>query len=74
MNSDRNFHKKLKEFEVDVPEFPIKKSIVNRVANWLFEPVPIPVPNFSFTGKGTVVTLFLPILITIASVIPILFL
>ncbi|MEK3887913.1 hypothetical protein [Bacillus sp. FSL K6-3431] len=73
-NQDEKLYEKLKGFHVDVPEFPIRKSRIERLANWLFEEVPFPTTNFKLTRKGMVLMQLLPIFITIASILPLFFL
>ncbi|WP_208590438.1 hypothetical protein [Gracilibacillus suaedae] len=38
---------KLDEFEVDVPDIPLKKSLSQRIANWLYAPAKNPVDLIS---------------------------
>ncbi|VEF46995.1 Uncharacterised protein [Bacillus freudenreichii] len=63
---------KLDEFDVDVPDFPMRKSRVDKAANWLFDSVRL--PEFEMTERKMIITLFLPVLISIISAIPLIFL
>ncbi|WP_339161857.1 hypothetical protein [Siminovitchia sp. FSL W7-1587] len=75
--NDKEYEKlvqKLDEYQVDVPDFPMKKSRLDRAANWLFDPVSLPVWEVHFTKKGMAVAMFFPVLLTIISAIPFIFL
>lgn len=72
-NRDEKLYKKLKEFDVDVPEFPMKRSVISRLGNWLFAEVPFPAPSWGMTAKGTVLIQVLPIFIIVISGLSILF-
>lgn len=71
---DETLFQKLDEFKVDVPDFPMKKSRLDRAANWLFDPVSLPVFEVNFTRTGMALALIFPVLLTIISAIPLLFL
>lgn len=72
MDNEKRLYQKLDEFEVDVPDFPMRKSQMDRAANWLFDSVRL--PEFELTNRGMVLTLFLPVLLSIISAIPLIFL
>lgn len=72
MDNEKKFFQKLDEFNVEVPDFPMRKSRMERTANWLFDSVRL--PEFELSEMGMVLTLFLPVLISIISAIPIIFL
>ncbi|MBS4208393.1 hypothetical protein [Bacillus sp. FJAT-50079] len=67
---DENLNKKLQEFDVDVPNFPMSKSKVDRMANWLFAEAPLPKINTS--DKGLIVVQLTPIILIICTILPIL--
>ncbi|MDX8045740.1 hypothetical protein SH601_07030 [Gracilibacillus sp. S3-1-1] len=64
-------HQKLDEFEIEVPEIPLKKSLSQRIANWLYAPAKNPVDYFSKQWTPLKIALF-PIIILFLS-IPFLF-
>lgn len=72
---DEKINRKLREFEVDVPDFPMKKSSLDRLANWMFQPVSMPFSSLNLVGKRSMPALqMLPfIIIIIASAIPLFF-
>ncbi len=71
-DGDEKLFKKLDEFDVEVPDFPMRKSRVDRAADWLFDSVRL--PEFELTERGMALTLFLPVLISIISALPLIFL
>ncbi|MBD8004587.1 hypothetical protein [Bacillus norwichensis] len=70
--SDEKLFQKLDEFDVEVPDFPMRKSRVERAGNWLFDSTRL--PEFEFTERGMALTLFLPVFISVISAIPLIFL
>ena len=48
---DEKINRKLREFEVDVPDFPMKKSSLDRLANWMFQPVSMPFSSLNTSWK-----------------------
>ncbi|RST77560.1 hypothetical protein D4T97_003520 [Siminovitchia acidinfaciens] len=72
MKDEKKLFDKLDEFDVDMPDFPMRKSRVDRAANWLFDSVRL--PEFELTERKMIITLFLPGLISIISAIPLIFL
>lgn len=69
---DDKLFQKLDEFDVEVPEFPLEKSWMDRMANWLFDSVRL--PEFELTERKMALTLFLPVLFSTISAIPFIFL
>jgi hypothetical protein len=63
---------KLDEYKVDVPDFPIQKSIPERIANWMFAPADIPLPEMDTMVKSAAITVFFPILAVAFTTLPIL--
>lgn len=72
-NHDEKLVKKLGEFHVDVPEFPMRKTKIDRLANWLFEEVPFPSVSMNLTGKGMIFIQMMPLVIIVLTLIPLLF-
>lgn len=70
---DEKIYQKLREYEVDVPEFSMKKSTIDRWGNWLFGEAHIPVPRFTMTKKGMNLLYCLPFPLIIIAILPILF-
>ncbi len=70
--SDERLFQKLDEFDVEVPDFPMRKSRVERAGNWLFDSARL--PEFEFTERGMVLVLLLPVFISVISAIPLIFL
>lgn len=70
--SDEKLFQKLDEFVVEVPDFPMEKSWMERAANWLFDSVRL--PEVELTERGMALLLFLPVLISAISGIPFIFL
>ncbi|MGN8644644.1 hypothetical protein ACTNEO_00990 [Gracilibacillus sp. HCP3S3_G5_1] len=62
---------KLDEFEVDVPDIPLKKSLSQRIANWLYVPAKNPADYFVKECTPLRIALF-PVIILLCS-IPLLF-
>lgn len=63
--------KKLEEFEVIVPDFPMKKSKAVRIANWLFAPVTVPLLERDFPIGILRILQVVPIIFAIIMIIPI---
>ncbi|GIN89163.1 hypothetical protein J6TS1_10980 [Siminovitchia terrae] len=70
--SDEKLFQKLDEFNVEVPDFPMRKSRIEKAGDWLFDSTRL--PEFEFTERGMVLALFLPVLISTISAIPLIFL
>ncbi|MFD1707600.1 hypothetical protein ACFSCZ_12785 [Siminovitchia sediminis] len=70
--SDEEFFRKLDEYQVEVPEFSIQKSRWERMANWLFDTAPL--PDISMNETGMRLTLTFPVLLSVLSVMPLIFL
>ncbi|QGH35680.1 hypothetical protein GI584_17205 [Gracilibacillus salitolerans] len=62
---------KLDEFEVDVPEILLKKSLSQRIANWFYAPAKNPADYFSRQWTPLRIALF-PVIILLCS-LPMLF-
>lgn len=70
--SNEKLFQKLDEFNVEVPDFPMRKSRIEKMGDWLFDSTRL--PEVEFTERGMVFTLFLPVLISGISAISLIFL
>ncbi|WP_099361363.1 hypothetical protein [Fredinandcohnia onubensis] len=60
---DKELKEKLDQFTVEVPDFPMKKSRLNRIANWFFNPASIPFPEAGYKKGAFLSISWLPVLI-----------
>ncbi|MDR9794992.1 hypothetical protein Q4O60_00470 [Aeribacillus pallidus] len=66
MEKDREIDKLLKKYTVEVPDFPMKKSKMEKLANWLCEKASFPIPEEQITFKGMVCIQVIPIVVSLA--------
>lgn len=66
-----SLYKKLMAYEVEVPEFQMKKSLVYRWANLLFTEAPMPFSNKVVSRKGAFLLHYLPIPVILVTLFPI---
>lgn len=71
MKKDDEIEKQLAKYQVDVPEFPMRKSLMNRISEWFFQPVSIPFPEKFINYRALVLITFFPIIIVLATFIPV---
>jgi nucleosome binding factor SPN SPT16 subunit len=45
MEKDREIQEKLEKYTVDVPYFPMKKTKIRQIVDWLFQTAPFPIPE-----------------------------
>ncbi|MFS0821721.1 hypothetical protein [Bacillus sp. 1P02SD] len=58
---EEELKEKLDQFTVEVPDFPMKKSRLDRMANWFFNPVSIPFPKFGYTKSAFLTITWIPV-------------
>ncbi|MEH7237612.1 hypothetical protein [Bacillus sp. JJ1562] len=66
MNHDqieKELKEKLDQFTIEVPDFPMKKSRLDRMANWFFNPVSIPFPEAGYKKGAFLSISWLPVLL-----------
>ncbi|PGT82764.1 MULTISPECIES: hypothetical protein [Bacillaceae] len=64
----------LEEFQVDVPDIPLTKSKVDRIANWIYAPVKSPIDLLNIKGNSITRLVMYPfILLLIVFITPIFF-
>ena len=51
---------RLEEFHVEVPEIPMKKSKLERIANWIYAPATNPLEMFNIRGNSLTRLVFYP--------------
>jgi len=66
---EKNLARMLDAYEVNIPDFPMKKSMMSRIANWLFAPAKIPFPEAGYTTTASLYILILPFVLVIFTLV-----
>lgn len=70
-NNEDKLKEQLDQFEVDVPDFSIKKSKLTRIGNWIFAPTRIPFPEFGYKEVFTKLIVILPLILVALTMLPV---
>ncbi|GGP09545.1 hypothetical protein [Oceanobacillus neutriphilus] len=57
---------RLDEFQVEVPEIPMKSSKLERLANWIYSPARDPLEIFRISGNSITRLAFYPLIFVLA--------
>lgn len=60
------FQEKLEEFQVEIPEIPMKRSKLERIANWIYAPAKDPLEVLSIKGNSITRLVFYPLILILA--------